>query len=346
MKIAQLAPLWESVPPVTYGGTELVVYNLTEELVAQGHDVTLFACGQSNTSAKLFSTIQEPLRRAGVEFYHLFESETISLLVNMQDNFDIVHNHLGPNFLPYAHYLRTPMVSTMHNAFTISEETSFIKKYAHLPFISISDYQRVFAPDLNYTATVYNGINVDAFEYSSHPDYDNPYLLFLGRIAPEKGAHLAIQLTKETNHKLIMAGKISDKDIKYYEQEVKPLIDNDQIIYIGEVNHTQKVRLYKNALATVHPVTWPEPFGLVLVESMACGTPVLALKDGSIPEVMLNGVTGYIENNINDLIKKTKAIPLINRQKCREHVEKNFTTKHMVKNYLQVYEKLAFKKVS
>lgn len=346
MKVAQLAPLWEPVPPITYGGTELVVHNLTEELVAQGHDVTLFACGQSNTSAKLFSNIQQPLRKSCTEMYHLYEAELISMLLSMQDNFDIIHNHTGPSFLPYAHYLKTPIVSTMHNAFNILEEADFIKKYSHLPFISISDYQRVLAPELNYVSTVYNGINIEQYEFKKEPDANNPYLLFLGRICIEKGAHLAIKLAKETGHRLIMAGKIGTHDMDFYNREIKHLIDNEQIIYIGEVNHSQKVNLFKNAIATVHPITWPEPFGLVLTESMACGTPVLALKDGSIPEVMQNGITGFIEDNIEDLIKKTRAIPLINRRRCREHVEKNFTTQNMVKNYINVYEKIISQKIT
>lgn len=339
MKIAQLAPLWESVPPKTYGGTELVVYSLCEELHRLGHEVTLYASGDSQTSVELKSSVKKSLRQANLSNPMLFEIKAVADLLKDADKYDIIHNHIGPLFFPFASNSTTPTLTTLHGAFTVEDDIKFHVDYKHLPFISISDFQRKGAMCLNYVDTVYNGIDIERYPFNPEPDTDTPYLLFLGRISEEKGTHLSIQLALETGYRLIIAGKISQVDMDYYETQVKPYIDGKQIIYVGEVSHEPKCKLFKNAYATLHTITWPEPFGLVLAESMLCGTPVLALKDGSIPEVIKDGETGYIEDNINDLIKQVKNIDKIDRYTCRQHIEDNFSTERMAQGYLRAYQK-------
>lgn len=344
MKIAQLAPLWETVPPKKYGGTELVVYILCEELVKRGHDVTLFASGDSKTPAKLEAIIEKPMREANIINISCYENVAMAKVIEMKDEFDIVHNHLGPSFIPFAETHNIPVVNTVHGAFICKDDIDFCMKYCDTPFVSISDSQRAGAPDLDYISTVYNGIQVEKYTFQEKHDVNNPYIAFLGRLSEEKGVHLAIKLAKETGHKLIIAGKIDKNDRAYYESQVEHLIDNKQIVYIGELGHNDKVDLLKNAFMTVHPVTWPEPFGLVLAESMACGTPVLALSQGSIPEVIKNQVTGFIENDIDSLIKRVKEVKNIDRKACRKHVEDNFSAERMVDGYLSVYQEIINRK--
>jgi glycosyltransferase involved in cell wall biosynthesis len=305
-----------------------------------GHEVTLFACGDSKTSAELKSCIELPMRELDVKMPFYYEIQSIAMLLEKADEYDIIHNHVGFLFLPFAKYLNIPVVTTLHGAFVNEEETSFYKQHKDMPFISISNYQRKGAPYLNYISTVYNGIDVEKYTFQEKPDTEKPYLLFLGRISREKGVHLTIQLALETGYDLIIAGKISDADREYYENDIKQHIDGKKVVYVGEVGHEAKVKLLKDAYAAVHTVTWPEPFGLVMAESMACGTPVLALRDGSIPEVIKNGITGFVEDNIDDLIKRVEEIKYIDRKQCRLHVSENFTSAQMVKNYLSAYQKL------
>jgi len=340
MRIAQVAPLWECVPPKAYGGTELIVYILCEEYTRRGFDVTLFATGDSTTSATLEPIIKTPMRAQNIKYPIYYELQCISKVLEKWQEFDIIHNHIGYQFLPFVNLINIPVITTLHGAFIIKEEVEFYKSYRKNSLVSISDAQRAYAPDLKYVSTVYNGIQVEKYPFEPKYNTDKPYLAFLGRFSEEKGPHLAIKLAKETGWKLIMAGKIDKDDKAFYEREVKPQIDNKQIIYIGELGHDAKCELLKSAYATIHPVTWPEPFGLVMTESMACGTPVLALKNGSIPEVILNGKTGYIENNIEDLIKRVKDVEKIDRQICRKHVERNFSAQKMADEYLSVYRKL------
>lgn len=338
MKIAQVAPLWECVPPKAYGGTELVVYSLCEELTKQGHDVTLFACGGSQTSANLITCTDRPLREAGIANALYPEMQEITQVLERADEFDIIHNHLGYQFLPFTTILNTPVVTTLHGAFILPTDIAFCNEYQEHNYISISDYQRKGAPDLNYTSTVYNGIDVERYPYQEVSESSEPYFAFLGRISEEKGTHLSIEIAKATGMKLVIAGKIGDHDIEYYETKVKHLIDGEQIVYIGELGHVAKCELLKNAYATLHTVQWPEPFGLVMAESMACGTPVLALRDGSIPEVIKDGVTGFVADNIDELIAAIDDIDKIKRSDCRKHIEDNFTTQRMTNAYLEAYQ--------
>jgi len=340
MKIAQFAPLWETVPPKKYGGTELVVYILCEELTKMGHEVTLFATADSDTSANLEAIIEKPMREAGISNPFCFESMAMAKVLEKKDEFDIIHNHLGLQFIPFAEALDIPVINTLHGAFIHQEDIDFTMLYNNTPFVSISNSQRIGAPDLNYVSTVYNGIQVEKYDFQEVPDLNNPYIIFLGRLSREKGIHFAIKLAKETGHKLILAGKIGDADLDYYNKEIKHHIDNKQIVYIGEVGHKDKVELLKNAIFTVHPVTWPEPFGLVMAESMACGTPVLALNMGSIPEVVKHKTTGFVENDIDSLIKRVKEVKNIDRKACRKHVENNFSAERMTEGYLAAYKNI------
>lgn len=341
MKILQIAPLWEDVPPKTYGGTELVVHILCEELVKRGHDVTLIASRASNTSAKLVSPVKVNLREAKTLMPTHYENLCVAKAIDISGDFDIIHNHCGLSMLPFHNFLKAPVITTLHGAFVAGEEVNAYKSFKNMPYISISNSQRLGNKCLNYISTVYNGILIDKFEFQEFPNNKEPYLTFLGRISEEKGVHLAIKLAKQTGWKLIIAAKVDKADRKYYEERIKPEIDNENIVYIGEVGHKAKSDLLRNAHALVHAVTWPEPFGLTMAEAMACGTPVLALNSGSVPEVVEHGVTGYVENNIEELIKRVDDIGKIDRFACRKHVEDNFSAQRMVSGYVKAYYKLA-----
>jgi glycosyltransferase involved in cell wall biosynthesis len=348
MRIAQVAPLWESVPPRTYGGSELVVYLLTEELVRRGHEVTLFAAGGTQTSANLVTCCPSPLRemeeRIAKDKTHCtvmsYELQMLQTVFNRASDFDIIHNHVGFQPLPFAEFVSTPMVTTLHNALEPLPVRELFFRNAHLPYISISDYQQQLWPELNYAATIYHGIDLSTF----NPSFDHEgkdYLVFLGRLSPEKGPHHAIQAALALDMPLIMAGKIDRVDRAYYDREIAPLVDGEKIKYIGEVNHAQKVELLRHAAATLCPIEWPEPFGLVMIESMACGTPVFALRDGSVPEVINHGVTGYVANSVQELIDALRQYKRYDRRKVRQMAEQRFSVQRMVDDHLKLYTALA-----
>jgi len=348
MKIAQVAPIWERVPPKKYGGSERVVYNLTEGLVKRGHQVTLFASGDSQTSAKLVATVPKSLREMGVPWenalyplYHLAEA------FEKADEFDILHTHLNTRqdypILPFSRFIKTPVVSTTHMEYPTTpdrvDRLQLLKKYKNHPLVSISNAQRKIK-GLNYVATVYNGIEINEFEFNEKP---KNYLMWLGRFSPSKGAKEAIELAKKTDQKLILAGKIdiyNKEYMEYYKKEIKPNLGQKQIIYLGEVGQKQKANLLKNAYALINLIQWDEPFGLVPVEAMACGTPVIATNRGSMPELIKDGETGFLVKTMDQAISALKRINQISRRACREHVEKNFTVEKMVEGYERVYEKV------
>lgn len=363
MRIAQLAPLWETVPPRSYGGTELVVHLLTEELVKQGHEVVLFAAKASQTSAKLEVCSHYPLRELWEKHPEYIMDEQISMypgsplsifselrllekVFSQANCFDVIHNHLGFVTLPFANLVETPVVTTLHGAFQARNlyecrEQKYFEEYSNLPFVSISDYQRRPCPQLNYVGTVYHGLDVKRYE-PSFTYSDKGYLAFLGRFCKDKGPHHAIKVAKETGWRLIMAGKVDCADEKeFFQNEIVPHIDNDQIQYIGELNHRQKVDLLQGAAATLCPVTWPEPFGLVLIESMACGTPVIALRNGSIPEIIRHGETGFVMDTVEELTQVMGNIGEIDRRVCRHHVESHFSMQQMTNEYLEIYKTLS-----
>jgi glycosyltransferase involved in cell wall biosynthesis len=338
MKIAQVAPLWEQVPPTTYGGTELVVSRLTDELVRRGHDVTLFASGDSQTLARLEAGSPRALRwDKSIKEHVMYELLHASEVYQRAGEFDIIHSHVGVWALALASMVSTPTVHTLHGTFT-ADNSKVYRQHSSLNYISISDSQRLL--NINYAATVYNGISVDKFPFFEKPQ-DPPYLAFLGRFSPEKGPHHAIAIAKQTGWKLKMAGKVDVVDKKFFDQEIAPHIDGKQIEFLGELNHAEKAELLGNAAITLFPITWCEPFGLVMAESMAVGTPVIAMNLGSVPEVIANGETGFVCQSYDEMAKMIPKALELSRQKCREHVETKFSVSKMVDGYEAVYEKIA-----
>ena len=339
MRIAQIAPLWERVPPKTYGGTELVVSLLTEELVRRGHEVTLFASGDSITQATLEAVHPQALRLdANVKEAAIYEMLQLSQVYERAKEFDVIHSHMGCAALPYTNLVKTPTVHTLHGIFTPDNEKMFTHARRQ-PFVSISDSQREARLGLNYVATVYNGVDTSTYTYYPKPG-NSPYLAFLGRLSPEKGAHTAIAIAQRSGFQLKMAGKIDMVDVEYYETQIKPHIDGDQIQFLGEANHAQKNELMGNAVATLFPITWREPFGLVMIESMASGTPVIAMELGSTREVIVHGKTGFLCNSLEDCVAAVGQINSIDRYACRQHVEDNFSVSHMTDGYEAVYRQI------
>ena len=339
MRIAQIAPLWERVPPPAYGGIELVVSLLTDELVRRGHEVTLFASGDSITLANLESVHPRALRLdSSVKEFGIYEMLQMSRVYEQASEFDIIHSHMGCAALPYVNLVKTPTVHTLHGIFTPDNEKMFT--YAKKqPYVSISNTQREPRLGLNCVATVYNGIDVDSYKFYPQPD-EPPYLAFLGRISPEKGTHHAIAIAKQVGLPLKMAGKVDVVDVEYYESEIKPHIDGEQIQYLGEANHVQKNELMGRAIATLFPITWREPFGLVMVESMASGTPVIAMNLGSTSEVIADGKTGFLCNSIEECVSAVRRVEEINRNDCRKHVENCFSVQKMTEGYEAVYQQI------
>lgn len=339
MRIAQVAPLWERVPPPAYGGIELVVGLLCDELVKRGHDVTLFASGDSITLAKLESVHPRAIRLdPTVKEYGVYEMLQLSKVYERAAEFDIIHSHVGCAALPYANLVKTPTVHTLHGIFTPDNEKLF--SYARRqPYVSISNAQREPRLGLNCIATVYNGIDPDKFDFRPQPQ-EPPYLAFLGRMSPEKGPHLAIEIAKRSGWHLKMAGKIDVVDREYFKEQIEPHIDGKQIEYLGEANHAQKNVLMGNAFATLFPITWREPFGLVMIESMATGTPVIAMAKGSAPEIIVHGKTGFLCNTVEECIQALEKVPELKRYECREHVIKNFSVQRMTDGYEAVYKQI------
>jgi glycosyltransferase involved in cell wall biosynthesis len=339
MRIAQIAPLWERVPPFRYGGIELIVNLLTEELVRRGHEVTLFASGDSLTTAQLHSVhdralrLDEQIKEPGV-----YEQLILSRVYHQAEQFDVIHSHVGCIALPYCELVKTPTLHTLHGIFTADSEKLF-QEFATQAFVSISDAQRQPQPGLNYIHTVYNSIDLDVYPFFEKPS-EPAYLAFVGRMSPEKGPKEAIEIARATGYPLKMAGKIDPVDRSYYDEQLKPLIDGKQIQYLGEVSHEEKVELLGNASVTLFPITWREPFGLVMIESMATGTPVVAMGLGSVPEVIAHGKTGFVCESLEQLVAAVSDTMKLDRTLCRDYVVNRFSIKTMVDEYERCYEML------
>lgn len=339
-----VAPVEESVPPKQYGGTELVVYNIITELVNRGHQVTLFGTGDSEVPCPVVPVFPQSIRT--IEPYASDPKSRdaakyvgISKVIDSinTNHFDIVHNHIGWRFLLFAELLKNQkVITTMHGPLSLPYQYMGFKADPSYQFVSISDNQRKDCPDLHYAATVYNGIDPTLFPFSDTPE---DYLFILGRMSPEKGVKEAIEVAKKSGQKLIIAAKIDHVDTAYWN-EVKPMIDGEQIKFIGEVGLEEKTKLLMNAKALLAPIQWEEPFGLNVVEAMVSGTPVLGMRRGSFPELVVQGVTGYLEDTVDALADHVKEIGSINRHVCRKHVEDHFTKQHMADGYLRVYEGL------
>ncbi|HEY9811886.1 MAG TPA: glycosyltransferase family 4 protein [Halomicronema sp.] len=345
MRIAQISPLWECVPPPAYGGIELVVALLCNELVKRGHEVTLFASGDSQTLAQLESVHPRALRLDNsVKEYGIYEMLQLSRVYEKAGEFDIIHSHMGCAALPFGNLVKTPTVHTLHGIFTPDNEKMF-RYAAKQPYVSISDAQREPSLNLNCIATVYNGVDVSTYKFYEKPQ-DPPYLAFLGRLSPEKGPHLAIEIAKKSGWHLKMAGKVDPVDKEFFETQIKPHIDGKQIEYLGEANHAQKSLLMGNAVATLFPITWREPFGLVMIESMATGTPVIAMELGSTSEVIAHGKTGFLCHSVDECVAAIDKAVLLNRRDCRNYVQQKFSAETMTDGYEAVYRQIISQRFS
>ncbi|CAA9307001.1 Glycosyltransferase [uncultured Coleofasciculus sp.] len=337
MRIAQIAPLWERVPPFRYGGIELIVSLLTDELVRRGHEVTLFASGDSITKADLKSVHNQALRLdKTIKEHSLYEQMMLSSLYQQADQFDIIHSHVGCAALPYSGFVKTPTVHTTHGIFTPDNEKIF-RQFSRQPYTSISEAQREPRLGLNYIHTVYNGIDPEVYPFQETPTQP-PYLAFVGRLSPEKGPEGAIKIARATGLPLKMAGKVDVVDQEYYNETLKPLIDGEQIQYLGEVSHEEKVQLLRNATVTLFPITWREPFGLVMIESMATGTPVVGMALGAVPEVIAHGKTGFVCHTLEEMSEAVPEAMKLDRPTCRDYVLSRFSVATMVNEYEQAYQ--------
>src|SRR5215472_3043612 len=328
MKIAQIAPLIESVPPRLYGGTERVVSYLTEELVRQGHDVTLFASGDSKTSARLVACCEQALRldarvREHVP-YHLAMLEKVKRLAA---RFDILHFHTDLVQFPVFSSLRQATVTTLHGRLDLFELQDFYRSFSSMPLVSISDAQRTAIPDANFVATIPHGIPRDLLPATYRRNGD--YLAFVGRIALEKGVDRAIEIARQVGMPLKIAAKVDRADETYFREVIAPLLCARFVQFIGEIDEREKVRFIGDAQALLFPIDWPEPFGLVMIEAMACGTPVLAFDRGSVREVIDPGVTGYVVDSVGEAICKIGSVLALERCQVRRRFEERFTSTRM-----------------
>lgn len=340
MRIAQIAPLWERVPPFRYGGIELIVSLLTDELVRRGHEVTLFASGDSITTAKLNSVHDQALRLdPSIKEPGIYEQMMLSEVYKNAHHFDIIHSHVGCAALPFTSFVKTPTTHTMHGIFTPDNEKIF-RRFAWQPYISISEAQREPRLGLNYVHTVYNGIDTSVYPFQPTPSQP-AYLAFIGRLSPEKGPVEAIKIALAAGLPLKMAGKIDAVDRDFYREQVEHLIDGEQIQYLGEISHEEKVQLLGCATVTLFPITWREPFGLVMIESMATGTPVIGMGLGSVPEVIAHGKTGFVCHSLEKMIEAIPDAIKLDRQTCRDYVLSNFSVQSMTNEYEKVFQSLA-----
>lgn len=336
MRIAQIAPLAESVPPRLYGGTERVVSWLTEALVARGHDVTLFASGDSVTSARLVAVGDRALRgRSGdpVASHVLMTA----LARERAEQFDVVHSHI--DFLPFLAFdgSKPPIVGTMHGRLDLPWLPPMFRQFRGVPLVSISDAQRRPAPDANWIATVHHGLPVAGYPVG---EGRGDYMLFLGRMSPEKRPEAAIAAARRAGVRLLLAAKVDDVDRVWFDRTVAPLLSGPDVEFVGEVDEHEKHALLCDARAMLFPIDWPEPFGLAMIEAMACGTPVITRRCGSTPEVVADGVTGFVCDDDDAVVDAIRRIDTIDRLACRRRVEERFSTERMAADYEAVYERL------
>jgi glycosyltransferase involved in cell wall biosynthesis len=341
MRIAQVAPLYESVPPRLYGGTERVVSYLTEELVRQGHEVTLFASGDSVTGARLVAGCERALWRSPecreTLPHHI---RLMDLVFREAHHFDIIHFHCDYVHFPLLRYHRTPTVTTLHGMIGRHDLGSLFEAYPDVPLVSISDDQRTPIPWANWQGTVYHGLPRGLHTFRKNPD---GYLLFIGRISPEKRLDRAIEIARRSGRKLKVAAKIYEEDRGYYQSAIEPLLRQSQsfVEFVGEVGGREKNELIGRAYALLFPIDWPEPFGLVMIEALACGTPVIAWRNGSVPEIIDEGRTGFIVDNMDDAVRAVEDAGALRRTDCRATFERRFDAACMASHYEAVYQRLA-----
>lgn len=343
MRIAQIAPLIEAVPPKLYGGTERVVSALVEELVRRGHDVTLFATADSQTSARLVPMAEGGLRLLGIKDPAALHVAMLEEVYAQADEFDIIHSHVDYLTFPFARGVTTPTVTTLHGRLDLPETRRVLSRFTDQRLISISWSQRAPVADLplRWVGTVYNGVCLERFPFRPEPD-DPPYLAFVGRISPEKRPDWAIEVARRAGLPLKIGAKIDPADRDWAEEHFLPLLGTPGVEYLGEVDDRQKAELLGGALALLFPIDWPEPFGLVLIESMACGTPVIAFPGGAVEEVVLDGVTGLVcrSRTLDEMVQAVHRIEQLDRAACRRHVEQHFSSEAMTDAYEAIYHQL------
>jgi glycosyltransferase involved in cell wall biosynthesis len=335
MKIAQIAPLYESVPPRLYGGTERVVSYLTEELVRLGHDVTLFASGDSTTAAKLEKGCESALRLKNTKEPIAHHVVMLDKVLERAFEFDVLHFHMDYIHFPAVRNLRLPAVTTLHGRLDSPDLEPLFQRFDRLPLVSISQSQRRPLGTVNWAGNVYHGLPTNLCQPNGTP---GDYLAFLGRMSPEKRPDRAIRIASKAGMKLKMAAKIDEVDRRYFETEVRPLLDTPGVEYLGEINEKEKNEFLANAYAYLFPIDWPEPFGLSMIESMACGTPTIAFACGAVPEVIDEGITGCIVNSEEEAVQALQRVSGFNRALCRATFERRFTACRMAKDYLSIYD--------
>lgn len=338
MKIAQVAPLYESVPPKLYGGTERVVSFLTEGLVRQGHDVTLFASGDSTTAARLVPVTPHSLRldESCIDrlAHHVLMVEQV---VKRSGEFDVIHFHIDYLHYPVSRRANVPQVTTLHGRLDIPDLVPLYREFTDMPVVSISNDQRRPLPDAAWQATIHHGLPSDLLDFHPHPD---DYLAFLGRISREKRPDRAIEIAKRAGMRLKIAAKVDDADREYFDREIEPLLGQAHVEFVGEINEQQKNDFLGRARGLLFPIDWPEPFGLVMIESMACGTPVVAFPCGAVPEVIDEGITGCLCDSIDSAVACVGRLANWDRRACRAKFEERFTIERVARQYVDVFKTL------
>jgi glycosyltransferase involved in cell wall biosynthesis len=344
VRIAQVAPLQEAVPPRFYGGTERVVSCLTEGLVELGHDVTLFASGDSATRARLVPICQQALRLdPDCQNPVAYEVLALEAVIREAGHFDVVHFHEACLHLPWTRRIGCATVTTMHGRLDLRDLLALYREYADVPLVSISNAQREPMPWANWRATVYHGLPDDLYRFHREP---GGYLAFLGRVCPEKRVDRAIAIAKRAGIELKIAAKVDAVDEEYFETEIRPLLDDPLVDFIGEIGDSEKEGFLGGAAALLMPIDWPEPFGLVVIEAMACGTPVIAFPFGSMPELIEPGVNGALVESIDQAVAAVEKLAALDRTLCRRSFEQRFTTARMARDYARVYKALLVEAIS
>ena len=339
MKIAQIAPLVESVPPRLYGGTERVVSWLTEELVRLGHQVTLFASGDSQTRAELEAVVPRALRLDGIHNSLPYNIIMLDRIAARMDDFDVLHFHIDFFHYPLFRNMAHKTLTTLHGRQDLPELPDLYRAFPHMPLVSISNHQRLPVPPVNWMGTVYHGLPEKQFREGAGK---GGYLAFLGRICADKGPVAAIEIARQAGMTLKMAAKIDPADQEYFDTVVKPLLDRSpHVEFIGEINDGQKQEFLGNAAALLFPICWPEPFGLVMIEAMACGTPVIAFDCGSVPEVLEDGLTGFVVEDVAGAVAAVGRLDRLYRPAIRSRFEERFSAAAMAREYVRIYQQLA-----
>jgi glycosyltransferase involved in cell wall biosynthesis len=338
VRIAQIAPLYESVPPKSYGGTERVVSYLTEELVRQGHEVTLFASGDSVTRARLVAACPRSLRTdphcQDPLAHHIVLLEEV---FRQAERFDLLHFHIDYLHFPLSRRSRVPHVTTLHGRLDLPDLVPLYREFREMPVVSISDAQREPLPWLSWVDTVHHGLPEDLHTFRGGP---GEYLAFLGRISPEKRLDLAIEIARRAGLPLRVAAKVDSADRDYFEQVIRPLLRQPHVEFLGEIGGADKDRFLGEARALLFPIDWPEPFGLVVIESLACGTPVIAFPRGSVPELMADRRTGFVCSSVEEAAEAVELLPGLRREDCRRVFEERFTAGRMAEAYREIYERI------